>query len=116
MDEPFASLDAIVRARISQDVAALVERAHISVLLVTHDPKKRSVSRTTFTCFPEGRAPSLSDIRCRCRGRASGPRAHACGVASLYQRIWNDLLHERAAIMNPRYVWARQLARSPCSS
>src|SRR5262249_2382182 len=37
MDEPFASLDAIVRARVSQDVAALVEREHISVLLVTHD-------------------------------------------------------------------------------
>ena len=37
MDEPFASLDAIVRARIIQDVAALVERERISVLLVTHD-------------------------------------------------------------------------------
>src|SRR5207302_10818961 len=37
MDEPFSSLDAIVRARIIQDVAALVERERISVLLVTHD-------------------------------------------------------------------------------
>ena len=37
MDEPFASLDAIVRARIVQDVVALVEREGISVLLVTHD-------------------------------------------------------------------------------
>src|SRR5262249_60543540 len=37
MDEPFASLDAIVRARIVQDVATLVEEECISVLLVTHD-------------------------------------------------------------------------------
>jgi NitT/TauT family transport system ATP-binding protein len=37
MDEPFASLDAIVRARIVQDVVALVEREGIGVLLVTHD-------------------------------------------------------------------------------
>src|SRR5205814_2028624 len=37
MDEPFASLDAIVRARVVQDVVALVERERISVLLVTHD-------------------------------------------------------------------------------
>jgi NitT/TauT family transport system ATP-binding protein len=37
MDEPFASLDAIVRARISQEVVELVEREKISVLLVTHD-------------------------------------------------------------------------------
>src|SRR5437879_10248999 len=38
MDEPFASLDAIVRARIVQDVAALVDRERISVLLVTPHP------------------------------------------------------------------------------
>ena len=37
MDEPFASLDAIVRARVVRDVVALVEREKISVLLVTHD-------------------------------------------------------------------------------
>src|ERR1700738_4497722 len=37
MDEPFASLDAIVRARVVKDVVALVERERISVLLVTHD-------------------------------------------------------------------------------
>src|SRR5262249_14353351 len=37
MDEPFASLDAIVGARVVRDVVALVEREGISVLLVTHD-------------------------------------------------------------------------------
>lgn len=37
MDEPFASLDAIVRARITQDLIDLVEREGQSVLLVTHD-------------------------------------------------------------------------------
>ena len=37
MDEPFAALDAIVRARISQDLVQLVERERIGVLLVTHD-------------------------------------------------------------------------------
>jgi NitT/TauT family transport system ATP-binding protein len=37
MDEPFASLDAIVRARVTQDLLDLVQRGGISVLLVTHD-------------------------------------------------------------------------------
>ena len=37
MDEPFAALDAIVRARVSQDLMTLVESAGIGVLLVTHD-------------------------------------------------------------------------------
>jgi NitT/TauT family transport system ATP-binding protein len=37
MDEPFASLDAIVRARITQDLLTWVEKERMSVLLVTHD-------------------------------------------------------------------------------
>lgn len=37
MDEPFASLDAIVRTRITQELMDWVEREHLTVLLVTHD-------------------------------------------------------------------------------
>lgn len=37
MDEPFASLDAILRAQITEDLLEWVEREGISVLLVTHD-------------------------------------------------------------------------------
>ena len=37
MDEPFASLDAIVRTRITQELLQWVERKHLTVLLVTHD-------------------------------------------------------------------------------
>lgn len=37
MDEPFASLDAIVRTRITQELLDWVERERMTVLLVTHD-------------------------------------------------------------------------------
>ena len=37
MDEPFASLDAIVRMRITQELMDWVERERMTVLLVTHD-------------------------------------------------------------------------------
>ena len=37
MDEPFASLDAIVRTRITQELMGWVERERLTVLLVTHD-------------------------------------------------------------------------------
>lgn len=37
MDEPFASLDAIVRTRITQELMDWVEREQLTVLLVTHD-------------------------------------------------------------------------------
>src|SRR4029079_18167580 len=56
--EPFASLDAIVRARVVRDVVALVERERISVLLVTHDLEE---------------AISLSDVVYLL---SQGPRAH----------------------------------------
>jgi NitT/TauT family transport system ATP-binding protein len=96
MDEPFASLDAIVRARVVQDVAALVERERISVLLVTHDleeaislsdriyllsrgPRAR-VSRDYVTALPRPRDPVRA-------------RMHAA-FAPLYARIWEDLSRE----------------------
>jgi NitT/TauT family transport system ATP-binding protein len=95
MDEPFASLDAIVRARVVQDVAALVERERIGVLLVTHDLEE---------------AISLSD---RVYVLSQGPRAHIIreypvpiprprdpvrarlhpAFAPLYDQLWTDLSH-----------------------
>jgi NitT/TauT family transport system ATP-binding protein len=93
MDEPFASLDAIVRARVVKDVVELVERERISVLLVTHDLEE---------------ALSLSDEVCLL---SQGPRAHITeqynvpiprprdpvhsrthpAFAPLYERLWADL-------------------------
>ncbi len=96
MDEPFASLDAIVRARVVKDVVALVERERISVLLVTHDLEE---------------ALSLSD---EVYLLSQGPRAHVIeqypvpiprprdpvqsrmhpAFSPLYERLWADLSRE----------------------
>jgi len=93
MDEPFASLDAIVRQRIVQDLVDLVERERIAVLLVTHDLEE---------------ALSLSDVVYLL---SQGPRAHVRreydvplprprdpvrarvhpAFAPLYERLWADL-------------------------
>jgi NitT/TauT family transport system ATP-binding protein len=96
MDEPFASLDAIVRARIGQDVAALVERTRISVLLVTHDLEEAiGLSDHIYLLSRGPRAHLLRDYpvplpRPRDPVRA---RMHAA-FALLYEKIWNDLSHE----------------------
>ncbi len=93
MDEPFASLDAIVRARVTQDVVNLVESKGIGVLLVTHDLEE---------------AIALSDVVYLL---SNGPRAHISQrysipiprprnlvkarshpkFAPLYERLWSDL-------------------------
>jgi sulfonate transport system ATP-binding protein len=49
MDEPFASLDAIVRTRITQELLGWVERERMTVLLVTHDLEEAiAVSDTIY--------------------------------------------------------------------
>jgi len=96
MDEPFASLDAIVRARIIQDVASLVERGRISVLLVTHDLEEAiSLSDHIYLLSRGPRAHVSRDYsvplpRPRDPVRA---RVHAA-FAPVYEEIWNDLSHE----------------------
>ena len=96
MDEPFASLDAIVRARVVQDVAALVEREHISVLLVTHDLEEAiSLSDHIYLLSKGPRARVTRDYR-TALPRPRDPihaRMHPT-FAALYEKIWHDLSRE----------------------
>jgi NitT/TauT family transport system ATP-binding protein len=93
MDEPFASLDAIVRARVIQDVAALVQEEGISVLLVTHDLEEAiGLSDRIFLLSQGPRAHITNEYpvplpRPRDPVRA---RMHAA-FAPLYEKLWNDL-------------------------
>ena len=96
MDEPFASLDAIVRARVVKDLVALVERESISVLLVTHDLEeaislsdeiyllsqgpRAGIIRHYAIPIPRPRDPVLS-------------RTHPA-FAPLYEKLWADLSRE----------------------
>jgi NitT/TauT family transport system ATP-binding protein len=96
MDEPFASLDAIVRARVVRDVAALVEREAISVLLVTHDLEEAiSLSDRIYLLSQGPRARITNDYpvaipRPRDPVRA---RLHPA-FAPLYAKLWSDLSRE----------------------
>ena len=96
MDEPFASLDAIVRARVVQDVATLVERERIGVLLVTHDLEEAiSLSDNVYLLSQGPRAHITHDYpvpipRPRDPVRA---RMHPA-FAPLYDKLWTDLSHE----------------------
>ena len=93
MDEPFASLDAIVRARIIQDVAELVEHERISVLLVTHDLEEAiSLSDHIYLLSQGPRARLTRDYPVPIpRPRdPMGARTHPA-FAPLFDKIWKDL-------------------------
>ena len=96
MDEPFASLDAIVRARVVKDVVALVERERISVLLVTHDLEEAlSLSDEVYLLSQGPRAHIIEQYNVpipRPRDPVQS-RMHPA-FPPLYERLWADLSRE----------------------
>jgi NitT/TauT family transport system ATP-binding protein len=96
MDEPFASLDAIVRARIVQDVATLVEQECISALLVTHDLEEAIGLSDYIYLLSQGPRARITQDYAVPLPRPRDPvraRTHAA-FAPLYEKLWNDLSHE----------------------
>jgi len=96
MDEPFASLDAIVRARIVQDVATLVEQECISVLLVTHDLEEAIGLSDYIYLLSQGPRAHITQDYAVPLPRPRDPvkaRTHAT-FAPLYEKLWNDLSRE----------------------
>src|SRR6266851_5861641 len=96
MDEPFASLDAIVRHRITQDLLDLVEGEKISVLLVTHDLEEALVLSDAVYLLGQG-----PRARVRQRYEVSIPRPRDImkartnpAFAPLLERLWQDLSAE----------------------
>jgi NitT/TauT family transport system ATP-binding protein len=96
MDEPFASLDAIVRARITQELVDWVEREHMTVLLVTHDLEEALSTSDVVYLLSQG-------PRARIRSRYEVPiprprtlietRKHPA-FGALLDRLWCDLADE----------------------
>jgi NitT/TauT family transport system ATP-binding protein len=96
MDEPFASLDAIVRARVVRDVVQLVEREGISVLLVTHDLEEALSLSDEVYLLSQGPRAHITQHYPVPIPRPRDPvhsRTHP-DFAPLYERLWADLSRE----------------------
>ena len=93
MDEPFASLDAIVRTRITQELLNWVEREHLSVLLVTHDLEEAlTVSDTVYLLSQGPRARILASYNVAIpRPRDIFASRKHSNFAPLLERLWNDM-------------------------
>jgi NitT/TauT family transport system ATP-binding protein len=96
MDEPFASLDAIVRARVTQDLVDLAERERIGILLVTHDLEEAIALSDVVYLLSQGPRARMSqryDIPLarprKLIATRSDPR-----FAPLLERLWDDLSRE----------------------
>lgn len=96
MDEPFASLDAIVRHQVTQDLLNWVEREGIAVLLVTHDLEEaQALSDVVYLLSrgPRARIRNTYPVEIGRPRDLIGARGHPT-FAPLLQRIWHDLSEE----------------------
>ena len=96
MDEPFASLDAIVRTRITQELLDWVEREHLTVLLVTHDLEEAISASDVVHVLSHGPRAGI-------RARHDVPIARPRNVLEtrrdplfgpLLKRLWDELAGE----------------------
>jgi NitT/TauT family transport system ATP-binding protein len=93
MDEPFASLDTILRTRITQELLGWVERENLTVLLVTHDLHEAiSMSDVVYVLSQGPRAT----IRGRHEVTIARPRSVLETrsdplFAPMVERLWNEL-------------------------
>lgn len=96
MDEPFASLDAIVRARVTQELLTWVEREHLSVLLVTHDLEEAlSASDIVYLLSqgPRARIRSSYSVSIPRPRDIFASRSHP-SFAPLLEQLWRALFEE----------------------
>lgn len=107
MDEPFSALDAITRARLSQDLLRFVEARGMSVLLVTHDLEEALAMSDLVYLLSRG-------PRARIAGQYPVPiprprdvikaRAHT-GFGPLLERIWQNLSQEVVTTTQTEAGW-----------
>ncbi|HEX9491351.1 MAG TPA: ABC transporter ATP-binding protein [Stellaceae bacterium] len=98
MDEPFASLDAITRARVTQDLLTLVEAEHMTVLLVTHDLEEAlALSDVVYLLShgPRARISRRYEVPIPRPRDVVTARTHPA-FAPLLEALWRDLSREVA--------------------
>jgi molybdate transport system ATP-binding protein len=59
LDEPFSALDALLRARMRQELLKIKARFTIPVMLITHDPEDVAVLAETVVVYAHGRVKEI---------------------------------------------------------
>ncbi|HEY8267696.1 MAG TPA: ABC transporter ATP-binding protein [Xanthobacteraceae bacterium] len=96
MDEPFASLDAIVRMTVVKDLVGLVQQERISVLLVTHDLEEAIALSDSVYLLSQGPRAKITQHYSVPIPRPRDPvhaRTHPA-FAPLLAKLWGDLSRE----------------------
>jgi NitT/TauT family transport system ATP-binding protein len=107
MDEPFSALDAITRARLSQDLLRFIEARHMSVLLVTHDLEEAlALSDTVYLLSrgPKARIAGQYPVPIPRPRNVIAARSHP-DFGPLLGRIWESLSQEVVSKNETEGAW-----------
>ena len=63
LDEPFSSLDALLRTKMRQELLKIKERFTIPVILITHDPQDVAALAETVVVYDRGRVSQIISPR-----------------------------------------------------
>lgn len=63
LDEPFTSLDTLLRAKLRQELLDMQARFHVPMILITHDPEDIDVFAETLVSYEGGRISIGSLLR-----------------------------------------------------
>ncbi|MDR1857074.1 MAG: ATP-binding cassette domain-containing protein [Desulfovibrio sp.] len=86
LDEPFSALDTILRERLREELADMLEKLTIPVIMITHDPEDVDFFADVLVLYNHGRATPVPDYR---RMRRHFPTASAC-LRHLQRVCWNE--------------------------
>ncbi len=80
LDEPFAGLDLVTKARLLEEIAALAAAQHLTVVLVTHDPHEATTLCRSALVFDSGQVKESGTWR----DLLSSPRSEILKVFRSY--------------------------------
>jgi molybdate transport system ATP-binding protein len=69
LDEPFSALDALLRAKMRQELRKVQERFNLPVILITHDPEDVAALAQTVVVYDAGRVRQVVPMEREDKGR-----------------------------------------------
>jgi molybdate transport system ATP-binding protein len=80
LDEPFSALDALLRAKMRQELLKVQAHFCVPVVLITHDPEDVAALAQTVVVYDEGRISRVMPLNTEDRRRAAAGRLSPCAA------------------------------------
>lgn len=80
LDEPFSALDALLRAKMRQELLKVQAHFRVPVILITHDPEDVAALAQTVVVYDEGRVSRVMTLNAEDRRQAAAGRLSPCAA------------------------------------